>query len=67
MKLLRFVLLIVGVVLIIFGLYYAFVPQDMLDIGPLQVSATEGFTNQTIGMLGLGLVALLAGIFIKNR
>lgn len=37
MKILKIVLLIVGVVLIIFGLYNAFVPQQVLDIGPLEV------------------------------
>ncbi|MAP80001.1 MAG: hypothetical protein CL526_02815 [Aequorivita sp.] len=67
MKVLKFVLLIVGVVLIIFGLYNAFVPQQVLNIGPLEVNAKEGLTNQTLGMIGIGVLALLAGALIKDR
>ncbi|HBC05312.1 MAG TPA: hypothetical protein DC015_14230 [Aequorivita sp.] len=67
MKILKVVLLIVGVVLIIFGLYNAFVPQQVLDIGPLEVNAKEGLTNQTLGMIGIGVLALIAGALLKNR
>jgi uncharacterized membrane protein YobD (UPF0266 family) len=67
MKILKLVLVIVGVVLIAFGLYQAFVPQEVLDIGPLEVSAKEGLSNQTLAMIGLGVVALVAGAFLKNR
>lgn len=67
MRILKTVLLLVGVVLIVFGLYNAFVPQEVLDIGPLEVSAREGLNNQTLGMIGLGVLALLAAVFAKNR
>ncbi|HNP68985.1 MAG TPA: hypothetical protein PKH16_13850 [Aequorivita sp.] len=67
MKILKVVLLIVGVVLIFFGLYNAFVPQQVLDIGPLEVNAKEGLTNQTLGMIGIGVLALIAGALLKNR
>lgn len=67
MKILKLVLIIVGVVLIAFGLYQAFVPQEVLNIGPLEVSAKEGISNQILGMIGLGVVALVAGAFLKNR
>lgn len=67
MKILKIVLLIVGVVLIVFGLYNAFVPQQVLDIGPLEVNAKEGLTNQTLGMIGIGVLALIAGAMLKNR
>jgi hypothetical protein len=67
MKILKIVLLIVGVVLIVFGLYNAFVPQQVLDIGPLEVNAKEGLTNQTLGMIGIGVLALIAGALLKNR
>lgn len=67
MKVLKIVLLVVGVVLIGFGLYNAFVPQEVLDIGPLEVSAKEGLSNQTLGMIGLGVLALVAGAFLKER
>ncbi|HPE82166.1 MAG: hypothetical protein KDC94_12255 [Aequorivita sp.] len=67
MKILKIVLLTVGVVLIIFGLYNAFVPQKVLDIGPLEVKAKDGLSNQTFGMIGIGVLALLAGALLKNR
>ncbi len=67
MKILKIVLLIVGVVLIVLGLYNAFVPQQIIDIGPLEVNAKEGISNQTLGMIGLGVLALVAGAFIKNN
>jgi hypothetical protein len=67
MKILKTALLVVGIVLIAFGLYNAFVPQEVLDIGPLEVSAKEGLSNQTLGMIGLGVLALLAAVFTKNR
>ncbi|AFL80140.1 hypothetical protein Aeqsu_0631 [Aequorivita sublithincola DSM 14238] len=67
MKILKIVLMIVGVVLIVFGLYNAFVPQQVLDIGPLEVNAKEGLSNQTLGMIGIGVLALIAGALLKNR
>jgi uncharacterized membrane protein YobD (UPF0266 family) len=67
MKILKIVLLIVGVVLIVFGLYNAFIPQTVLDLGPLEVNAKEGLTNQTLGMIGIGVLALIAGSLLKNR
>lgn len=67
MKILNIVLLIAGVVLILFGLYNAFVPQTVVDIGPLEVNAKEGLNNQTLGMIGIGVLALLGGALLKNR
>lgn len=67
MKILKIMLLIVGVVLIVFGLYNAFVPQTVVDFGPLEVNAKKGMTNQTLGMIGIGVMALLAGGLLKNR
>jgi hypothetical protein len=67
MRILKMILVIVGVALIGFGLYNAFVPQEILDIGPLEVSSKEGLNNQTLGMIGLGVLALLAALFAKNR
>ncbi|WP_310992704.1 hypothetical protein [Aequorivita marina] len=67
MKVLKTVLLIAGVVLIIFGLYNAFVPQSVVELGPLEVNKTEGLNNQTLGMIGIGVLALLGGALLKNR
>ncbi|PKA83511.1 hypothetical protein ATE92_1666 [Ulvibacter sp. MAR_2010_11] len=67
MKILKTILLVVGIVLIALGLYNAFVPQEVVDIGPIEVSAKDGLNNQTLGMIGLGVLALLAAVFVKNR
>lgn len=66
MRVLKVILLIVGILLVGFGLYNAFVPQEVLAIGPIEVSAKEGLNNQTLGMIGLGILALVAAAFIKN-
>jgi hypothetical protein len=42
-------------------------PQEVLSIGIFEVSAEDGLTNQTLGMIGLGVLALLAAVFAKNR
>lgn len=67
MKVLKLILILVGVALIIFGLYNAFVPQEVVEIGNLEVSAKEDLSNQTLAMIALGVLALLAGAFIKKR
>lgn len=67
MKILKIVLLIVGVVLIGMGLYQAFFPETVLSLGPLEVNKKEGLSSQTLGMIGIGVLALLGGAFIKNR
>ena len=67
MKILIAVLVVVGVVLVAFGLYNAFVPQEVLSIGPLEVSSNEGMSNQTLGMIGLGVLAIVAGAMLKMK
>ena len=67
MKILKFVLVIVGVGLLLVGLYNAFMPQEVLSIGSLELSLEQGLTNQSTGMIGLGALALSAAFFAKNR
>ncbi len=67
MKILKIVLLIAGITLILLGLYQALIPQTILELGPLEVNAKEGITNQTLGMIGIGVLALIAGFLLKNR
>ena len=67
MKILKVALLVIGVALIIIGLYNAFVPQSVLELGPLEVNAKEGLSNQTLGMIGIGVLALVGGPLLKNR
>ncbi|MGY8885633.1 MAG: hypothetical protein ACKVGT_02345 [Flavobacteriales bacterium] len=67
MKILKFVLVILGVGLVLVGLYNAFMPQEVLSIGSLELSLEQGLTNQSTGMIGLGALALGAAFFAKNR
>ncbi|MFT4848527.1 MAG: uncharacterized membrane protein YobD (UPF0266 family) [Sediminicola sp.] len=67
MKILKLVLVIVGIVLIVFGLYNTFMPQEVLTIGTFVVSIEKDVTNQSLGMIGIGVLALLAAVLAKNR
>ena len=67
MKILKVALLIVGVALVIMGLYQAFFPETVVSVGPLEINKTEGLNSQTLGMIGIGVLALLGGAFIKKR
>ena len=67
MKNIALILVIVGIVLIGFGIYNAFVPQEVVDMGPLEVSAKEGMSTNTIIMIALGVVAILAGGYLKKK
>ncbi|WP_347373119.1 hypothetical protein [Aequorivita sp. Q41] len=65
MKILKVVLLIVGIALIVYGFYSAFMPQKIPNEEVFVV--VEGLTNQTLGMIGIGILALIAGVLLKNR
>ncbi len=67
MKILKIVLLLVGAALLVFGLYNAFVPQTVFAIGPIEANAKEGLNNQNLGMIGIGVLALIGGALLKNR
>ena len=67
MKILKVALLIVGVALVIMGLYQAFFSETVVSVGPLEINKTEGLNSQTLGMIGIGVLALLGGAFIKKR
>ncbi len=67
MRILKLVLLVVGMILVLVGLYNAFAPQELLEIGPLKMTAKEGLSNQILGMIGIGVLAILAAVFAKNR
>lgn len=67
MKILKIALLLAGVGFVIFGLYDAFTPNEIVTIGSIDISDTRGFSDQTFGMIGIGVFALIAGFLIKNR
>lgn len=63
---LRIVLLIVGVLLIGYGLYTLFTPEVIMQAGPLKVEA-QGDKTQSYAMIGLGILAFIGGIAFKKR
>lgn len=67
MKILKIALLLAGIGFVIFGLYDAFTPNEIVTIGNYEISDTRGFSDQTFGMIGVGVLALLGGLLIKNK
>lgn len=67
MKILKIALLLAGIGFVIFGLYDAFTPDEIVTIGNHEISDTRGFSDQTFGMIGVGVLALLGGLLIKNK
>lgn len=67
MKILKIALLLAGVGFVIFGLYDAFTPNEIVKIGSHEISDTRGFSDQTFGMIGVGILALIGGWLIKNK
>ncbi|RIA08740.1 hypothetical protein OE09_0562 [Flavobacteriaceae bacterium MAR_2010_72] len=65
-KSIKSILMIVGVVLIGYGIYTIVVPETILSIGSLDVKAKDTNNNSYI-MTGLGLAALLFSIIGSRK
>lgn len=63
---LKFVLLIIGVALIAYGLYTLITPEFSIDAGPLQVEA-QGDNTQSYAMIVFGILALVGGLAFNKR
>ena len=63
---LKIVLLVVGIGLIVYGLYTAISPEVSVNAGPLQIEA-QGDNTQNYAMIGLGILALIGGLAFKKR
>lgn len=59
MKILRFVLVAGGIILLVYGAMVSLLPQ--------YGSIDQADTNQTIGIFGMAVLAIIAGIFMKRR
>ena len=62
----RTITVVVGLVLIALGMYEAFIPQKVVDFGSLEVSAKEGLTTESLLLIGLGVLALVASFFKRK-
>lgn len=67
MKVLRFILLIAGIGLLGLGAYSRFVLNGPLTFNGEPWFSAEGYENQAIGMIGIGILAILASLLAKPR
>ena len=65
-NLLKIVLIIIGVLLIGYGLYTLFTPEVIMQAGPLKVEA-QGDKTQSYAMIGFGILALIGGLAFGKR
>lgn len=63
---LKFVLLIIGIGLIGYGLYDILTPEFSIDAGPLQVES-HGDNTQSYAMIAFGVLALVGGLAFGKR
>lgn len=63
---LKFVLLIIGIVLVGYGLYDLLTPEFAIDAGPLQVEA-HGDNTQSYAMIIFGILSLVGGLAFRKR
>lgn len=63
---LKIVLLVLGIVLVVYGLYTLITPEVSLQAGPLKVEA-QGDNTQAYAMIGLGILALIGGVAFNKR
>jgi uncharacterized membrane protein len=57
-KTIKTILLVVGIVLLVYGIYKMIAPEASLSVGPLDVEAQDN-TNSYI-TIALGIIALIA-------
>lgn len=63
---LKIVLLVVGILLVVYGLYTLITPEVSMEAGPLKVEA-QGDNTQSYAMIGLGVLALLGGVAFNKK
>lgn len=67
MKILKLVLIIVGIVLVLMGFLNALGLQEVLEQNAVGLSPDGELNNQIFGMIGLGIIALIAGAFLNMK
>lgn len=63
---LKIVLIILGFILVVYGLYTLISPEISLQAGPLKVEA-QGDNTQSYAMIGVGVLALIGGFAFNKR
>ena len=67
MKVLRFILILGGIALLGLGIYSKCVVNGPITISGEPLFSVEGYENQAYGMMGIGVLAILASLFSKSR
>lgn len=67
MKILRIVLILAGLATLVLGVYSRFIIEGPLVFNGEPWFSQEGYENQAMGMIGLGILAILAGLFMRRR
>ncbi|WP_299676041.1 hypothetical protein [uncultured Dokdonia sp.] len=63
-KTIKLIIIIVGIVLLAYGVYTLIVPEASVSLGPLSIQAQDN-TNAYIA-IGIGLITLFVGTFVNN-
>jgi uncharacterized membrane protein HdeD (DUF308 family) len=63
---LKIVLIVIGILLLVYGLYNLFTPEVSMQAGPIKVE-TQGDNTQAYAMIGLGILSLIAGAAFQKR
>jgi len=66
-KSIKSILIIVGVILLGYGIYTLVVPETILSIGSLDVKAQDNNHNSSYITIGLGLLALFIGLMGSRK
>ena len=65
---LNIILLVVGVILIGFGLYTVFSPNTIIEVGPIQVKENDNsFDTRSVIIIGLGILSIAGAILFKKK
>ena len=65
MKTLKIILMVIGVAVLAYGLYTMITPEVSVDLGVVDVQAQDN--KDSYITMGIGLIVLLIGAFMKGK
>lgn len=65
---LKTTLLLLGIILIGYGLYTVFSPNTIIDAGPIQIKTNDNsFDTQSVIIIALGILSIVGAVFYKKK
>lgn len=65
---LKTTLLLLGIILIGYGLYTVFSPNTIIDAGPIQIKTNDNsFDTQSVIIIALGILSIVGAVFSKKK